>query len=400
METLYRRNNAGQPCFWTAKSTSTYIVITHGILGKNPIIEHITTNRDHTSEILSRVNEKRKRGYKYLSELKDNVELPVGEIETLQYLQTYLPYERTAGDGTMLPMLAKVYDNANNKIFKKVSFLYGQWKINGLRCFITAHRNEGDLFKPITLDFQSREGTHWKSLVDLEDYLLATLPIDIIDKMLEEEYVLDGEIYLPGHSVNEINHFVKDPSCKENKFLQYWCYDIAIQDTIQNARIVIKHKYLSDYFHNFDKNTHLNNKERFICLPEIEITNDKDAVELRDNFINNGFEGLILRNPNAEYQYGARNSAMYKYKKSTDGKFKIIDIYSEGIKRQDIPLFLLKNDINDETFEVHVGGSFDYQKSILQNKDKYLGKLMYVEYGERSGINQVPFHVKNTYIMS
>lgn len=400
METLYRRNNAGQPCFWTAKSTSTYIVITHGILGKNPITEHITTNRDHTSEILSRVNEKRKRGYKYLSELKDNVELPVGEIEIVQYLQTYLPYERTAGDGTMLPMLAKVYDNANNKIFKKVSFLYGQWKINGLRCFITAHRNEGDLFKPITLDFQSREGTHWKSLVDLEDYLLYTLPTAIIDKMLEEEYVLDGEIYLPGHSVNEINHFVKDPSCKENKLLQYWCYDIAIQDTIQSARIVIKHKLLDEFKHNFDKNTHLNNKERFIILPEIEITNDQQAIEFRNAFINNGFEGLILRNPDAEYQYGARNSAMYKYKKSTDGKFKIIDIYPEGIKRQDIPLFLLKNDINDETFEVHVGGSFDYQKSILQHKNEYIGKLMYVEYGERSGINQVPFHVKNTYIMS
>lgn len=400
METLYRRNNAGQPCFWTAKSTSAYVIITHGILGKTPITEYITTNRDHTSEILSRVNEKRKRGYKYLSELKDNVELPVGEIETVQYLQTYLPYERTAGDGTMLPMLAKVYDNANNKIFKKVSFLYGQWKINGLRCFITAHRNESDLFKSITLDFQSREGTHWKSLVDLEDYLLSILPQNILDKMLEEEYVLDGEIYLPGHTVNEINHFVKDPSCKENKLLQYWCYDIAIQDTIQSARIDIKHKFLGAYFYNFDKYTHLNNNRRFICLPEIEITNDQQAIELRDSFINNGFEGLILRNPNAEYQYGARNSAMYKYKKSTDGKFKILDIYPEGIHRRHIPLFKLQNDINSETFEVHVGGSVEYQNYILKNKDKYLGKMMYVEYGERSGINQVPFHVKNTYIMS
>lgn len=400
METLYRRNNAGQPCFWTAKSNSAYVVITHGILGKTPITEYITTDRDHTSEILSRVNEKRKKGYKYLSELKDNVELPVGELALLDYLRAYLPYERTAGDGTMLPMLAKVYDNANNKIFKKVSFLYGQWKINGLRCFITAHRNDGDLFKPITLDFQSREGTHWKSLVDLEDYLLATLPTIIIDKMLEEEYVLDGEIYLPGHTVNEINHFVKDSSCKENKLLQYWCYDIAIQDTIQSARIDIKHKYLNNYFYDFNKYTHLNNNRRFICLPETQVTNDKNAIKLRNSFINNGFEGLILRNPNAEYQYGARNSAMYKYKKSTDGKFKILDIYAEGIKRQDIPLFLLKNDINEEVFEVHVGGSFEYQKSILQNKEKYIGKMMYVEYGERSGVNQLPFHVKNTYIMS
>ena len=107
-----------------------------------------------------------------------------------------------------------------------------------------------------------------------------------------------------------------------------------------------------------------------------------------------GFEGLILRNPDKEYQYGARNSAMIKYKKSTDGRFKIVDIYPEGIKRQDIPLILVKNDINDATFEVHIGGSFEYQKSILENKEKYIGKTLFIEYGERSGVNQVPFHVK------
>lgn len=33
--------------------------------------------------------------------------------------------------------------------------------------------------------------------------------------MIEEHYILDGELYLPGHSVNEINHFVKDPTCKK-----------------------------------------------------------------------------------------------------------------------------------------------------------------------------------------
>ena len=115
--------------------------------------------------------------------------------------------------------------------------------------------------------------------------------------------------------------------------------------------------------------------------------------------INNGFEGLILRNPDAEYQFGKRNLSMIKYKKSTDGKFTIIDIYPEGIKRSNIPLFLLRNDINDSTFEVHVGGSHEYQESILKDKDNYIGKQMYVEYGERSGVEQVPFHVKTTFII-
>ena len=56
--------------------------------------------------------------------------------------------------------------------------------------------------------------------------------------------------------------------------------------------------------------------------------------------------------------------------------------------------------INDSEFEVHVGGSFEYQAMILRNRQSYIGKYMYVEYGERSGISKVPFHVKKTYIIT
>ena len=123
------------------------------------------------------------------------------------------------------------------------------------------------------------------------------------------------------------------------------------------------------------------------------------ATKYRNSFIDKGFEGLILRNPNEEYQFGKRNSSMIKYKKSTDGKFMIIDIKPEGIKRPDIPLFICKNDINDAEFECHVGGTFEYQKQCLKHKDKYIGRYMYVEYGERSGINELPFHIKTTSII-
>ena len=90
---------------------------------------------------------------------------------------------------------------------------------------------------------------------------------------------------------------------------------------------------------------------------------------------------------------------MIKFKKSTDGKFQIVDIKPEGVKRPDIPLIICKNDINDAEFECRVGGTFDYQRSVLKEKDKYIGKYMNIEYGERSGVNKVPFHIKRTEII-
>lgn len=391
-KTLYRRNNHGKPCYWYAECISQNVYdIHHGIVGGANIITTVCTKRASIDEVRSKYNEKLKQGYKFLDEIKDDTICPpVEESMLAQYLETYLPYDRTTSDGTLLPMLAKVY---NDNVFNKISNRLGQFKINGLRCLISAKRNEGDIFTPYKLLFQSREGTYWKSLYHLENYLLEILPDWLLDKMIDEDYILDGEIYLPGYSVNEINHFVKDPKCIENAMLQYWCYDIAIQDYTQFKRIEELYTIKSPK-HIRCKEDHLNNIDRFVVLPIVEISSTEKARQMRDKFIDIGFEGLILRDPNAEYQFGKRNNTMIKYKRTTDGVFEVIDIYPEGTKRSDIPLLLCRNDINDNTFEVHVNGMFDYQNEILIHRDKYIGRKLFITFGERSGVDKVPFHVK------
>lgn len=396
---LYRRNNLGRPCFWEAKvsgsSTQNIIIVSHGIVGKAIQVEEIHVARNPKDEVESRYKQKRKQGYKFLDEIKDdNWSTPVKEDALLTYLETYLPYDRTTADGTLLPMLAKTFDNTNNKIFNKTPIRIGQYKINGLRCVISAKRNNTDMFKPISLRFQSREGTYWNSLSNLEDYLLTVIPNEFLNKMIDEDWELDGELYLPGYTVNEINHFIKDPKCKENKFIQYWCFDAIIDDTPQYRRLDILGQVFENRTYEFTSlNNHLNNKERFIYINNYTIENEDEAVEHRNLFINLGFEGLILRDPDKEYQIGKRNSSMIKFKDVMEGSFKIIDIYPEGVSRN-IPLFLCKNDINNETFEVHINGSLKDQEKYLYSKDKFIGKTLYITFGERSGVSRVPFHVK------
>lgn len=396
---LYRRNNLGRPCFWEAKAscspTQNIIIVSHGIVGKATQVEEIHVARNPKDEVESRYKQKRKQGYKFLDEIKDdNWSTPVKEDALLTYLETYLPYDRTTADGTLLPMLAKTFNNTNNKIFNKTPIRIGQYKINGLRCIISAKRNNTDMFKPISLRFQSREGTYWNSLSNLEDYLLTVIPNEFLNKMIDEDWELDGELYLPGYKVNEINHFVKDPKCKENKFIQYWCYDGIIDDTPQYRRLDILGQVFENKTYEFTSlNNHLNNKERFIYINNYTIENEDDAVKYRNLFIDLGFEGLILRDPDKEYQIGKRNSSMIKFKDVMEGSFKIINIYPEGISRN-IPLFLCKNDINNETFEVHINGTLKDQEKYLYSKDKFIGKTLYITFGERSGVSRVPFHVK------
>lgn len=403
---LYRKNNNEVPTRWRAGITDNGLIIEveYGIVGKASRFEaYKVTQKNAAAELESRYKDKRKTGYMSIEDIKDDGDIsrsPVedGDINNLyQYLAAYLPKYRTnENNGGLLPMLAKSY---TGKVWDKVPVMIGQYKINGLRCFISAEYNNGDMFKPIKLRFQSREGIYWNTLSNLEEYLLTVLPEDLITAMIEEQWSLDGEIYLPGYTVNQINHFVKDANCVENKALQFWCYDLAVPEMSQSNRLVLIDKYLDNRITSFhDYKEHLNNNKRLIRLPSIFITNDNEALKYRDEFIGLGFEGLILRNPSADYQYGRRRVGyMEKFKSATDGKFLILDIYKEP--KRELPIILCQNDVNTAKFETRLSATHEYQQMILRDKHLYIGKYLFVEFGERSGVEKVPMHVKKTQII-
>lgn len=396
----YRRNNNGKPQVWWCNLAGNEAFVYHGILGGKIREERYNiTKKSADAEMKSRINDKVKAGYITLSEVVDETGTPpVEDINSpilAAYLERYLPYDLSNGrDNTILAMLAKTY---TGKVWEKESIMLGQPKINGLRCLITASRNN-DMFKPYNLKFQSREGVVWNTLGNLEDYLLSVLPESFVNNMIDESWAMDGEVYLPGYSVNDINHFVKDATAPENKLLQYWCYDLAIEDMIQSKRDFIRYNIDTPTF-NIGKNQHLNNTDRLVILKSEEITNDAEAIKARNLCLGCGYEGLILRNPNTDYQFGRRRVGyMEKFKTATEGDFKIIDIYKED--KRNLPILLCQNDINDATFETRLSASFEAQETVLTMKDEFIGRFVHLEFGERSGIKKVPFHIKEVKLIN
>ena len=419
MITLYKRNAAGKPLVWIAKEVlgepnthTDYIEIQYGLVGGTLHRESIPVTMKNVNELQSRVNAKRKEGYKELSELKDGISedklFPNKVLENniakgtdlISFLNTYLPKYSTTSEGFVLPMLAKVLED--NKPFERYGTMLGQWKIDGLRCIIGATDKSEDLFNPVTLTYHSRTGEDWTPKMSwMDEILLPKISKSLLDMMIEEGACLDGELYLPGYSVNDINSFVKNTNLPQHYKLQYWCYDICCENMSAEARFKFKDSSLESvgmtYFNT--KEEHLNNTKQFVVLPTwVQIDSYEDAIIHRNQFIDLGFEGLILRNPSAEYQFGKRNQAMFKFKKVDDGKFIIADIKSEH-KRSDLPLFVCFNDINDELFECSINKPQDIQREIFVNKENYIGKYMIVEFRARSGVNQVPFHARGINII-
>nr|UWH99073.1 MAG: PNKP adenylyltransferase domain, ligase domain [Bacteriophage sp.] len=399
MNKLYRRNNNGMPTVWWASfnSDTNSIAVFYGLVRGNIRKEVYTvTQKDGNKELESRYNEKIKQGYQYLNEICDMQDRPPVEdensLELFNFLNTYLPKDLSNGNSNLLlPMLAKTY---SGNVWKKVSCMYGQYKINGLRCIITAY-TQNDMFKPIRLRFQSREGIIWNTLENLSDYLLSIIPANIIRDMIDGYVALDGEIYLPGYTINQINHFVKDANCVENKLLQFWCYDIMMEGNQVHRNMYRYHIKKPTSFNSIKE--HYNNKERLIILHNKYITNDNEAIDVRNHFINLGFEGLILRNAKTNYQYGRRRANyMEKFKDAAEGDFIILDIYKE--KKRDLPILLCKNDINNEKFETRLSVSHIVQQEVLFDSQSYIGRTVHIEYGERSGVARVPFHIKTVVI--
>lgn len=400
---LYKRNAQGKPIFWSIiPSIDNYgkncIEINYGLVNNKGRIEHIIPNRDINKEIDSLVKAKRKEGYKSLSDIYDNsptkLTAAFSEEDIYNYLNIYLPKFNTHEDGKFIPMLCKTLED--NKPFEKGSY-FGQWKINGERCIITAEV-EKDLFEDVKLKYRSREGIDWTSKLDyLTPILLPCIPDQIIDMMIEEGVGLDGELYIPGYGINEINSFIKNTEIPQHYQLQYWLYDICIENMSAIKRQDILYVNFKDYLttHIITKEDHLNNIKRLVLLENHDIRNINEAIQARDRFIYLGFEGLVIRKDSAEYQFGGkRNNSMLKFKKIYDGWFDIINIVPED-KRTHLPKFVLRNDINDETFEATLNAPQKVQENILSRKDKYIDNYRaFVEYRERSGIKQVPFHSK------
>lgn len=393
---LYKRNANGKPVFWsvTIDDAKKCLNVSYGLVGKTGHTERLLTHRKLQDEYTSMIKAKRRDGYKEIKDLYDNAPILLhGDI--IPYLNTYLPKFNTHEDGKFIPMLCKTLED--NKPFTKGSY-FGEWKINGERCIITASKDNG-LFEEIKLHYRSREGVDWTDKLSyMDSVILPCISSSILEMMIEEGVGLDGELYLPGYGINEINSFIKNVEVPQHYKLQFWCYDLCVENMSAGTRYDTLVQNFGNYQpHITTKEHHLRNENRFVLLPSVNVSDINEAIATRDLYIQLGFEGLVIRETSAEYQFGGkRNNSMLKFKKKEDGLFVIVDIIPEGLKRSHLPKFVLRNDINGELFECTINKPQKEQEQILIEKDKYLNGnyLAFVEYRERSGVNQLPFHAK------
>lgn len=285
------------------------------------------------------------------------------------------------------PMKAQPF--SKDKLIKKIGFpCIQQPKLNGLRAVLRWEEDytEGEGIFKTTISkavLRSKEGIeYWMPhITDLltKDFFMTN----------EGQIAYDGELYKHGMTLNEINKCCpmkvngKVEKCSGNPLLlQFHTFDLSIPEVNQLKRLEVL------------ENQEVNDQPIGINFVGFYIiSNLEDAKMLHDRYLKAGYEGSIFRNIDAYYKFGKRPVTMMKWKTKKNTECKILDIkFKEDTGNRIYITFVLKNDINDAEFESVPYGDENQRQEYLQNKHLYIGRYATVEFYERSGVKEVPFH--------
>ena len=289
---------------------------------------------------------------------------------------------------SLLPMLAQTFSKLDESGKEKgrkhyIKYpCYCQPKLNGVRCLARLTTGKNAIFT-------SRKFKEYNTLDHLVNEVNFVFP-----ELVDTNIPIDGEIYLHGLTLQEINRRVKKWRSGDTTKLEYWVYDIG--DTTKTFEE--RTKQIDTAF----KQAHINNREYYDILRvkqlETFVAVDEEAVyRLHDRFVKEGYEGVIIRNMDGSYVFDHRSNDLQKYKEFIDDEFEIVD-YKTGEGREENAIVFIckvKNPTasGQKTFEIRPRGSIEQRRAWTEDFDNIKGKELTVRYQELTEDNVPSFPV-------
>lgn len=322
-------------------------------------------------EFKSHVKKYKDKGYK-------EIFAPVSNY-SLEDLNEMLPEHVTDSDGVIKPMLAKDFNKiSSNNIFEKD--YYASRKIDGLRCLIG--------YKDNKIYTKSRGGDNY-------DYSM----IDFINNPQLIEYftnnpdvILDGEIYKHGWALEKISGIARlEKSYEGCDQLEFWIFDIADPSLtfIERLDILDSLEWTTNLFTDFEKDD-----LKIRIVPHEEVSGWLNIEKLHNKYVSEGFEGLVLRNPEKLYGVNRRSNDMIKVKMYREDTFKVIGI-EQGLRLYDDMVFVCVTPYGKE-FKAKPFGDRDLKIHYTENFElsyrDQKGDVKYFNYTNNDDkVNGVPF---------
>lgn len=345
-DTLYKRTSTGAiQVWWLEQNGSKYrshsgqkdgkIVTSEWTecKGKNIGRANETTPTEQaTAEITS----------KYKKQLDRSYRLDVNTIDTLKFKE---------------PMLAKNYEDRKNELKFPV---YVQPKLDGMR---DVTRNDGQW---------SRKG---KQIMSAPHIRKALQPL--FDKY--PAAIVDGELYADKYN-NDFNAIISlakktKPTAADlaasKAELQYWVYDLPHLN--EGDKLTFKHRN-----HAVKQLIQQLKSACIVYVPTYVANSQQEVDDYLQQFLGEGFEGVIIRT-DSPYEW-KRSKNLLKYKNFIDEEYTILDIEEGKGNRSGTAASIKFKTKDGKPFSASMSGTRAYVTEMWQNKKQYIGLQATVKY--------------------
>jgi DNA ligase-1 len=122
-----------------------------------------------------------------------------------------------------------------------------------------------------------------------------------------------------------------------------------------------------------------------------KVADEKEMIAKQEEYIQQGYEGIILRNSKGVYKMKHRSADLQKYKSFIDSEFKICD-FKEGDGTEIGCVVWQCKTLSNQLFWVRPKGTQEERRDLFTYGPSYLGKYLTVRYQELTddGIPRFP----------
>lgn len=225
-------------------------------------------------------------------------------------------------NGAVKPMLAKqASDISNKEIFEKYDY-YASRKIDGLRCSIYLGQDG-------KLHTSSRGGSNY------DPALIEIIRHPKLVELFKEhpDLIMDGECYKHGLSLQKINSIARTQvTATDYSILQFYWYDIVATNMEFSDRLGYMQQLSAELNIGFNPERDFEYGElRIQLVPQVLVRGFNNMMQLHNQYVSEGWEGVVIRRVDSYYKPNGRTSDMIKIKEYQDSEFKITG-YELGLR--------------------------------------------------------------------
>lgn len=307
------------------------------------------------------IREKLDKGYKQLE--KSFNEYSLSELKEI------LPEVNTDNNGFKKHMLAKSSDKVKQSVIDKEKYWYCSRKIDGVRASLYW---DGKKIKSA-----SRGGKDYNSAL----YHFIDHPKLIEFFTRHPDCILDGELYKHGKSLQQISGAARlEKNVYDCDWLEYYIYDVMYPKLPFEKRLKVLNQISKELNLGFNPYKEWKDDDLKIqMVPQEKVSGYDNIMNLHNKYVEEGFEGVVIRNPNKEYGFGKRTNDMIKIKKYKDSEFLVTD-YELGLRGSEDMVFICETP-NGNIFKAKPLGDRETKEEYVENfNSKYKNKFATIKY--------------------